>query len=552
MGARTLVAVFATAIAVLAQPAPRIPPTSRMEGRVVTDREGTPLRRVRLILHPLESADPAMAVETDDQGTFVIRDIKPGPYALTAIRDGYLESTTFRLGKTRMPRQFTLNGGERMTNLEFRLQRWSVVSGRIRYEDGEPAVNMPVTLYREYHVRGRHGLQSAATALTNDRGEFRAHGLTAGLYYLAAVVDSAQTAQKIENQSRRDDSGREVPVRTYATMFYPDTTRLSEAVPIRLSAGDDLTGIDLYMQQVQRVKLSGVVSDGATGGTLSGASIILERADSTSTGTLPAPAKVEFDEESRFHIANVVPGRYQVWVDVTNKDGKRLVGRSTLLVTNADVEDLNLSAMPQIQWSGELTYPPGTRPAARTFSPKVVLEPRSERGAIVNAVLKNGRLDVNLMPNETYDVLVDNLPDGYFISQIRVGGGDVKTAGLMSSMASNIPFQIVADSRGGRIDGQVLGSTGDPWAGANLSLIPESTTARLQDYRDGYADTTGQFHITGVAPGRYILSAWFDQPPCDIYDPTTPTALDACRASGAVFNMQQGAVQTVSLTMKVP
>ena len=81
-----------------------------------------------------------------------------------------------------------------------------------------------------------------------------------------------------------------------------------------------------------------------------------------------------------------------------------------------------------------------------------------------------------------------------------------------------IRSEVVLDSRGGRVGGQVVGPDGDVWSGANLMLVPDPFNGRLQSYREGSADEYGQFKIRGVAPGKYTLLAWLDELPCDPYD----------------------------------
>ena len=58
-----------------------------------------------------------------------------------------------------------------------------------------------------------------------------------------------------------------------------------------------------------------------------------------------------------------------------------------------------------------------------------------------------------------------------------------------------------------------------------MMLVPDPPRGRLQDYRQASADQYGQFQIRGVAPGKYSLVAWLEEPPCDVYD---PDGLDAC------------------------
>ncbi len=92
--------VFLVAVCAFAQTPAR---TARLEGQVLADANGLPLRRVQVILSPLEAGKPAIGTQTDDKGNFLLRDIEPGAYQLSAQRDGYLTTTTFRRGSARMP-----------------------------------------------------------------------------------------------------------------------------------------------------------------------------------------------------------------------------------------------------------------------------------------------------------------------------------------------------------------------------------------------------------------------------------------------------------------
>jgi hypothetical protein len=518
----------------------------RLEGLVLADANGQGLRRARVILRPVDTGKLALGVETDDRGRFDIRDIPAGTYTLTAQRDGYLASTTFRRGTQRMPPRFFVGNDVRMTNLTFRLSPWSVITGRIRFEDGDPAVGVRVDLYQQYYVRGRHGYRVAASATTSDRGEYRIHGLAPGAYFAAVVLEGDQTGPQVEDQPRLEDSGRELPVSIYTTTFYPGTERLSEAQPVRLALGQELNGIDIYMRPVDRLKVGGRITDGESGAALRSASVFLERLDAANTGALPALAEVEFDRDDRFHILNVAPGWYQVWVEATVNE-RRLHGRQTLLLTNASVEDLEIVVKPARAWQGEVTIA-GSVQLPKEYQPHVLLEPRSERGGVVDvSAPATGPFDVALMPEETYDVFVMNLPEDFYISQVRALGGDVRAQGLKSSMVNPIPFQIVLASLGGRLDGVVLGPDGSVWSGATVTLIPEPARDRLQDYREAFANEQGRFRMGGIPPGRYILTAWLDEAACDIYD---PAGLDPCRQTGTLIDVAPGSAQALQLNIK--
>ena len=200
--------------------------------------------------------------------------------------------------------------------------------------------------------------------------------------------------------------------------------------------------------------------------------------------------RAEFDKESNFTIRQVTPGSYQVWADATSED-HRVIGRTFLTVAGQDVDEVNLLALPAHEWKGVFRFEDGSNsrvpPNSRSnAAPRVTLEPRSERGAIAEAAPRwsSDPFTVTVMPDETYDVFVRNLPENFYVSAVRVNGTDMRALGLSGSMAAGIPFEIVLDSRGGHLSGRVIGPSGDVWSGASLVLIPESPADHLQSYRE--------------------------------------------------------------------
>jgi hypothetical protein len=384
--------------------------------------------------------------------------------------------------------------------------------------------------------------------MTDDHGDYRIYDLAPGAYYVAAVYEKARSARDVQDQPPLDASGREIPSDTYATTFYPDTLKLGEAVPIRLGYGGEVGGINVFLQPVRKASIRGQVTDGTTGLAVGNATIFLERIDAGNTGTLPLPERTEYDKESNFTIRQVTPGAYQVWVDAT-AEGHRLIGRTFLTVAGQDIDEVNLLALPAREWKGVLRMEGGLADARANAGPRVTLEPRSERGAITeaNPRFSSEPFPVTVMPGETYDVFVRNLPENFFVSAVQVNGTDVRALGLSGSMAGGVPFEIVLDARGGRVTGRVYGPNGEVWSGASLALIPESPADHVQSYRETAADEYGFFQIAGIPPGNYTLVGWLDDPPCDVYD---PAGLEGCRSTGMSLTVDANSQQSVALNVK--
>jgi len=82
-----------------------------------------------------------------------------------------------------------------------------VISGAVRFTDAEPAIGVPVELYREYFYRGRHGYSKAGRAVSDDRGAYRIYGLAPGNYYLVAAYAPPDRARACGSSSIRVRTG---------------------------------------------------------------------------------------------------------------------------------------------------------------------------------------------------------------------------------------------------------------------------------------------------------------------------------------------------------
>lgn len=524
---------------------------AELEGFVLNDSTGQPLRRAHIVLNPLETGLSAMGTDAGDEGHFLLRGISAGLYALSAERDGFLTSVAPLSGGLRMPSSFHLDAGQKIADLTFRLRPWAVMAGRVRYSDGEFGVGVRVELYRTDHIRGRSAYSLAASAITNDRGEFRIYGLAPGAYLIASVSEPP-VIPNYREQPVTDSQGKVVPAMGYMTTFYPNTELMSQAVPVRVEYGQELTGLDLSLRLARKVAIRGRVISAVTGAALSGATITLERVDQSGEGTMPTSARASFDRDNFFQIPSVSPGSYRVYVRAAGESGSVLIGHAVLLAGNEDVDNLDVIAAPQEHWTGQIvTEGPGPMP--RGAAPRIAMEPRSISAPVCSTTAAPDQVteilsfDCSIQRDETYDVFADNLPNDYYLSAVRAGGVDVKAFGLPGTLASRTGFEVVLDSRGGRVSGAVAGADGVLWGGSSLMLIPDPPQRRLQDYRSTSADANGRFLFRGVAPGTYTLIGWLDQIPCDVYD---PGGLDRCRAAGTSVTVSAGVEQNLIFTVR--
>jgi len=507
-----------------------------VEGTVVNEKTGLPLRRAHVVLKPAQAGADAIGIDTDDRGAFMIRDVPEGRYSIAASRDGYLASADCLIGTLRLPRPFAVDAKVSLTGLQFRLRPFAVMAGRIAFDDGEPAIGVSVQAFREYRNRLRHGYNVAGRATTNDRGEYRIFGLASGSYLVAAIYESPAAA----NETLRDP-----PALRSTTTYFTHTIKLGEASAVRLDYGQEVAGIDIFLERVRKVTVRGRVLSGTTGATLA-VRMSLQQIDGHGVGSMLLTVPFSYDKDNQFEIRDVTPGPYLLWAEGT-ENGKPVAGHIPLTVGPFDIGDAELTVQGDQPGRAVLVLDTNVTLAQ---PPVIRFEPRNGRAKIVTAQESADGFQFSLTGGEIYDVFVDNLPNNYYLSAVRLNGADMMPFGIDGNVASlDRPLEIVLDSRGGVVTGRVLGTDNTLWSRASLALIPNPPTGRVQSYREGAADENGVFTIHGVPPGTYIVLAWLDEPPCELYDPDN---LPACRAAGTAVEVGQASQQNIELRMKSP
>jgi Carboxypeptidase regulatory-like domain len=516
-----------------------------IQGTVLSGATGQALRRAQVVLKPADSKGAGLYQTTDDSGSFAFPQVAPGRYSITVQRDGFLPLSAGRIGDYKMPPIFSVSSGQTIGSFVFRMTPSGVVSGKVKFDDAEPAVNVAIQLYRSYYERGRHGYAAAASARTDDRGEYRVHGLDPGTYYVAALYQSPPRPAGAEEQTRKDALGNPLPELSYAVTFYPQVQKMSEAVAVKVAPGDELDGIDIFLTLVHTVHLRGQVLSAVKGGAIASPSVTLRMNDSDNTASVSAPISVTVDKDENFDIRGVTAGPYLLMATGA-ENGVALTGRVPINIGDSDVTNADVVVGPESLWTGKVHMDDddSTLPAGLMIS----LQPRRTTASPSQAtVSENGEFAVPFVPDETYDLYVLNGPDNSYLKSVRIANSERLSQGLEASSGDAPPaLDVRLGSQGGQVVGRAV--TADPKvvaSGASVALIPNPADGRVQAYQTAHADEYGNFLLKGVPPGAYVVVAWLDSPPCQVYNPDD---LAACQAQGSSLSIDEGEQKSVQLT----
>lgn len=461
---------------------------------------------------------------TDADGRFVMENVEAGQYRLTAERNGYVRGEYGARKPQHTGTPVMLKSGDSLTNLEIKLVRHSVVSGRITDEDGDPVQSAQVQLMRISYPRGRRQLLPATGggASTNDLGEYRMFGIPPGKYYLSVTPRAVFAGGGVRFAAGgRGGPGLMSPLggtdQNYATMFFPGTHDLETATLLDFPVGSDFRGLDLRLSKVRTYKVSGKVI-GAPDGRRGGMVMLVPK---NSTGTFSDRLMAQFRPSTgMFEIAGVRPGSYTLTANIMDEE-TRLSARIPVEVGEGDVGNLSLTPVPGGQMSGAVRTVEGA--TLDLSSLRVQLQPR-EMGPFMygpngSPVDAEGKFNIAQVAPGQYDVVVSGLAENGYVKSIRYGEADVIANGLDLNAGTSGNLDIVVSPYGAEITGTATNAEGNAQSGTVVLLVPATDRQRIDLFKTANADQSGAYQFRGVAPGDYLLVALEDHERGAEFDP---------------------------------
>lgn len=544
-----LILLLTTAFS-LSQDPPKQPKLCSVEGQVVEDPGGKPIRKVEI---QMAGADAASAGEpsiysatTDAEGHFAMDGVKPGQYNLFLQRAGYVSSSKHS-GRVRQARMsLTLEPGQEVKDIIYHMQPAAVITGKVVDEEGDPADGVLVVVAPANSSR-RSRWYSGQRAQTNDLGEFRVGGLTPGKYVVSASPGHSGRAE-VTNSSQ---SKKEEAVLT--TTFYPGTTDRAQAVPIQVRAGDEVSAnISLLSTRAFHVR-------GKVGTSLSQAeegAVILQSKDPLIWGS---EREAVVKRDGTFDLSGVTPGSYVANLLIAKQSGTDSFGATNIPVevTQSDIDNLNLVPSSPSQVRGRFRMDDGSRiDWTRLY---VVLDPGNDgqrnygyaifRGDTTNGAVKSdGSFEMKEVPAGQYHLLVnsnDAALHDYYVKAVNLSGKDVGDSGFTLA-GGMLTLDVVASAKGSVIEGIVVDSKNHAVPDATVAAIPDASRRSRRDvYQNANTDQSGHFRLHGLNPGEYILMAFDDEDLAD--DMTDPDFLKTVEGKGETVKVEEEGKKQVVL-----
>ncbi|MDQ3919128.1 MAG: carboxypeptidase-like regulatory domain-containing protein [Acidobacteriota bacterium] len=456
-------------------------PHASVYGRAVYEGTSRPVRRARVMLVNTANARPELSGLTDGRGEFRIANVPAGSYFAFVDVPGAISPLSFVNVSELLQGSpdfspalkffdtFETDGKEDK-QIAVHARRGAALSGRVVYADGDPAINVAVSVMR----RGEDGrlvkfltganVVALSALHTDDRGAFRVAGLPPG-EYVVAVSEAADHGDA--GHARADGLGgvmEEFVNQQLLLTFYPSATSVKEATTLKLDAGDERSDVDITIPERELRNVSGYVRGRRDKQPVSHARVTIVRKDDETSQLSQGPLSTYLQEE------------YAQNVTTTDEEGR-----------------WQFKEIPE----GHYTISVKPLDEYETSSDLIASDPTSYNAPVINA---------NVTVTNANVTIVSNMNVGAYSPPRRKKGyaparRDVEVSG------SDVSEVAVELGDGGRISGSVTFEGGGPPRYGEIMVlrVPEGAGEEGGETVNSSPTRGGEFSIEGLPPGRFFL-----------------------------------------------
>ena len=494
-----------------AQTPPPAPPPGTIAGMVLDAGNNSPIRRAVVTLSTVEARPQDAVAWTDANGRFAFGYLPPGRYELRVSKNGYQNTIYGADSPRRPPGTISLAAGAIRSDLVFRLQLITTITGTVVDDHGDPLQGVSILAMRQGWQRRKRTLIPGPSTNSDASGHYHLTGLAPAAYAIVASQDFRR-ALSLDSEAVAGQTQR---VYCFGRQYYPGTGRADSATLIPVEPGHEYANIDFQFTARPCLAVRGKV--------IPPSGIALEQVTVNASSTDTGMRGANFGAGARrpdfaFQFDRLEPGQYRL-VAQANSSGKLYRGSQTVDVSG-DISDLSIPLQPSIDLAGSITV---EGPDAAKYLPTSVSlvsgdgVPLNGRppSALVN---RDGTFKIADVLPGVWDINTGRVPPDGYIKSMRLGDQDVLTEDMVIEPTTQADLKIVMSTRSAHVQGEVS-LDGQP-ARAFVLLAPEPRFRHvLSFYRVVGADPAGHFEIKNAAPGTYQLYAFDEYDPQSIQDP---------------------------------
>ncbi len=481
-------------------------PTGSISGRVTlagSAAEGIPV--VAVSGQTVNRRDAAARAVTDSEGRYRLSELLPGQYQIWAVTPGLIAEPgpvpRYGFPNVGSIQNIILSANEDVSDIDIKLVRGAVITGRVSDGENKPVVEERVSLQLvdENGAPSRFGSSVSSydqMYRTDDRGVYRIYGLSGGRYKVSVGYDPGDGVVR----------GR------YQRTFHPDVRDQSKGAIVELKEGGEAKNIDIKVgSATQTYTVSGHVTDAETGLQIpqAGVRFMVVRQDKGP----PAPSfGLQADDRGEFSFDGLASGHYSALATSEFYGGNFYSDPVNFEVVDHNVRGLELKAIPGLTVSGMvvadgvmtkdlLALLPGLRIFARVAS-EASSEVPSGGSSIV---APDGSFQVNgLRPGRVSIDAYASAPTYTRPSIARIEHGGIGVTQGFDIQQSASGLRIIINYGTGAIRGTVRLEGGASLADSRLFV-----NSKREGERDGtgiVVDARGQFVIKNLSTGTYEVT----------------------------------------------
>jgi 5-hydroxyisourate hydrolase-like protein (transthyretin family) len=513
-------------------------PTTEVRGRATYEDTGKPVRRAKVMLFSLNGrGEPASVTNLDGEfriegvqaGTYVVYVSSPGvlsPFSYIDISGGRPPDGAAALSEARKHFDEIFVDGKTPVTVNPSAKRGGVLSGRVTYSDGEPAINAIVSVSRK--VEGKfqriivpRGAIPAVGISTDDRGAYRIAGLPPGEYLISVAEMNTR------NRGRSAEEGEIYEITGLTTAlaytFYPSERSSKTATSINLEAGQEIKDLDITVLDRGAHMLSGIVVDQQSRIPLKNVEITLtsrEKTANVSMGVRETSVSSGTAEDGSWLIEDVPDGTYSLKAVeneeyVEREEGKipqpkpRHAQKSQVVtVSGADVSSVTIELLSGGRISGKVIVE-GEKDGDH-FIPLAIEWKKigSDEQGTDGPSDREMRFSLTGLSAGKYVITAKSYGNtDYYMKSITAGGKDLRKSPIELTEGGIVDnVVIVLSLNPAKLTGHVTNSEKQaPVRGAEVVLVPADS--EMWGYNAGYlfavTNGDGVFEVEG-GPGDYI------------------------------------------------
>jgi hypothetical protein len=473
--------------------------TGRIEGVVVDSASHQPVKTAMvsinfygMLRNPGQYDGPQTAT-TDATGTFAFDGLPAGQYQLTVMHQNYPGARMGGVQKT-----VHVAAGDTAASITVELIPGAAIAGHVVDEDGDGLGNCMIQVHSARNFN--QSVPIMRSPLAGEDGGYRIHGIPPGKYTI-----TAQCAAPVFRPRPLSEGPDPPPSSAYPMQFYPGANELKSAQVVELLPGAEKSGIDFQMRPIAVTHIHGALVAGSADwrgrDDLRVQLMALDRhgvRNGNGSGG-------QINKDGSFDLREVFPGSYRLAVFSQNLSGRGFQpdgGDGVGAITRVDVTDkpieVTLPLQRAVDIAGTVEIERGNNASDSITADQINLQLTAENGfgrpPTPTQVNKDGSFMLkSVLPGEWR---IRMMGRSAFVKSARLGSDDVTNRPLDLSSGSAQPLRIVVSTNTATIRGTAP-------AGQMVYSAPREEDEPLQVWRAAQVDSSGQFKLQGLPPGKY-------------------------------------------------